>query len=1859
MPVFGDDDAEPCHQSSGFAASWCQQAYRWNLDYVVDPNGNALVYNYTKETNHYGRNLKSEDETPYTRGGYLNSISYGLRKTSLFADAPARVVFDTSERCKADSSFDCDASKIGDKPSAWMDVPWDLHCDSGQKCEDPHGSVSPTFWSRKRLTKVTTQILKPDASGYRPVDSWTLDHSWGLADVDRDLRLDEIRHTGHAADGTTMDLPKVTFNHVQLANRLDKTGDDILPYIRYRVGAIYDESGGQLDITYSDADCSLTDLPVPETNERRCFPVIWAPPGREDPITDWFHKYVVTAVTQVDRTGLSPNMVTKYEYLGGGAWHYDDDDGLTKEKYKTWSQWRGYGQVRTLTGDFAAPASQSDVYYLRGMDGDRKNKDGGTKSVTVSDGEGGDHLDHDALAGFELKSVTYTAPGGTIFSKTVNKPWRVQTASRARSWGTTTANVVNVDTSTTWTAKDGGGWTETRTDTDFESSGPGVGRPKTVNDLGDVSTDADDQCVRTTYTDNTGAHIVSLPSRKETVATECGKSATRPAQVISDVRYMYDGGEFGDAPTRGLLTKGEKVASYSGGTPVYVTDTATTYDAYGRSLKVTNALGQATMTAYTDVNGLVGSTTTTTPPATAGDAATALTSKEELDPASGQPIAKIDANNLRTDLEYDPLGRLSKVWLPDRSKKNGQNPNFEYGYKITDGEIAAVTTKTLTATGSQRVSNIELLDGWLRVRQTQAPTSGGRIIADTFYDSRGQVTKTYAPYPATGTPSTNLFGIDTPGAVDSQSRTSYDGLGRKTLERLMTGNGDQPEAELWRTTYAYGGGNRSSVTPPSGGTPFTEITNARGQTIEHREYQGSTPTGAFDVSRYTYTPAGQVETITDAVGNVFTHEYDLRGRQTKATDPDTGTTTFTYDDLDRQVSTTDARGTKLFTIYDGVGRRTEIREGSATGSVRTTWTYDTAPRGKGLVATSIQHEDDGDYTTAVRNYDVLGRVAVSAITVPSSQGPLAGTYTFSTTYNLDGTVKGQGLPAAGGLPAESLAFGYDDYLRPVSLKSPQFTYVGGTVYTPTGKTLSQELGAEGKRVWETFSWEPGTQRLAETTTLRENIAGATRKATYHYADSGDITSIIDQGADGTDNQCFSYDYQQRLAEAWTQNTDTCASTPTASVIAGPAPYWQTFSYDKIGNRTSETRHGIGGTDDTVRTYTYPPAGQGSRLAKIVQAGGGDARTDLFDYDDTGRMTSRTLGTDSQALAWNAEGRLTKATSNAGETSFVYDADGNRVIRKDPTGTTLYLPGMELRATSGSPTASGTRYYTYAAQTVAMRTADGTVTFLVGDHQGTAQLAVNASTQESTTRRFTPFGSERGFDDDATWPNDKGFVGGTKDPTGLTHLGAREYDPETGRFVSVDPVFNTDNTQSWNGYAYANDNPVTASDPTGLDGALRGNVDCLYANKNCDKPVPRDGWQHDRPSYPVIFPALPEGKRRQTAYRRQMDMLLNGPLTRPDDIKRYFQSKLAFCSEFPGESNCSGEKNLHAALDAMGMAGLDEADVVNAVYYGFEGDWKNAIISGIAIVPILGNLATAKRLARASKAAGVVDCNSFVSGTQVMMADGEKRPIEDVKAGEAVLASDPETGEVEVKTVLATIVGGGDKDLVEVSVDTMPRPLVWPGGEMRGPLAGAKIRVGGDEGTGIVIATGRHPFWVAGGINSWVNATDLRAGMWLRTSAGTYVQVTAVKRWTAHHQRVHNLTIADLHTYYALAGNTPVLVHNAGPCDIPWSSPSVSRAAKAIEAGSTSIRVGSRDEAGELFLGMFQGRGYRNATGFDGVGTKRYFGSKSGTYHWDDQVGADGRVLGHGSGNRDGDLPHLQIHTFEDSPWGGAIIRIFW
>ncbi|MGW0731931.1 polymorphic toxin-type HINT domain-containing protein [Streptomyces sp. NPDC002851] len=183
------------------------------------------------------------------------------------------------------------------------------------------------------------------------------------------------------------------------------------------------------------------------------------------------------------------------------------------------------------------------------------------------------------------------------------------------------------------------------------------------------------------------------------------------------------------------------------------------------------------------------------------------------------------------------------------------------------------------------------------------------------------------------------------------------------------------------------------------------------------------------------------------------------------------------------------------------------------------------------------------------------------------------------------------------------------------------------------------------------------------------------------------------------------------------------------------------------------------------------------------------------------------------------------------------------------------------------------------------------------------------------------------------------------------------------------------------------------------------------------------------------------------------------------------------------------------------------------------------------VTVLHWLKTGRKVLRAEdvrKGRKPVTCatgNSFIPGTPVLLADGSHRPIEQVRVGDQVQATDPESGRTESAPVTALITGKGEKNLVQFTVNT------------DGPRG---------RRTDTLTATDHHPFWTEHPTH-WTDAADLKPGMRLRTSNDTVVRVNAVKAWTARHQTVHNLSGDDLHTYYASAGHTPVLVHNSGPC----------------------------------------------------------------------------------------------------------------
>ena len=1403
-PVFGNDSGEPCHGST-FAASYCTQAYRWNLDYVVDPDGNAMSYFYTTETNYYGRNMTASAATAYTRGGYLSRIDYGQRSATMYsAAAPMRVNLAVEERCAAGAT--CGTGAITkDTAKNWPDTPYDQACASGATCTNLY---APTFWSRKRLASVTTRVLVSGTT-YKDVDSWALGYQFrepgdGTSPA---LWLASITRTGKV--GGTKALPSVTFEGTQLENRVDAE-EGIPPMYKWRVTDIYDEAGGHTRVNYSAKECTRAAAPTPDSNTKRCFPAYWVPEGAISPQLDWFHKYVPIQVLQDDQSGLAGIEETGYEYLGGAAWHHDDNE-LTPAKYRSWSEWRGYGRVRVTHGAAGQTPSQTETLYLRGMNGDSLTS--GTRSASLTDSEGTAVTDSPALTGFAREEISYSGAGGSVLDGQISDPW---ISSPTSAHGSTKAYLVGVAGKRSRLALTAGGWRRTEVQTSYDA----YGLPVQVNDLGDTSVSGDEECNRTTYARDTTSWLINYAVRQQRLSVACAATPSYPADVISDVRTFYDGATtFGTAPTRGDETLEQELASYSGSTPVYVQSARSTYDSYGRVIAKYDALDAKTTTVFTPESG--GPVTASTVTNAMGHVTTTT-----FEPAWGSQTVVVDPNNRRTDLTYDPLGRLTAVWLPDRSKLGGASASYKFTYLVQTGAPNVVTTETIRDDGTYN-SDYTFFDGQLRQRQTQSPaTGGGRIVTDQFYDSRGLLVKENGTYWNDSAAGTTLLTV-TDNTVPGQTVTVYDGDERETAKIFISYG-----TEKWRTTTSYGG-DRTSVTPPAGGTATTTITNADGDTTELRQYTSGSPTGSYDATKYTYTPSGGLASVTDAAGNAWKSSYDLRGRKVTDVDPDKGTTTYTYDNADQALTTTDARGTTLAYTYDALGRKTAEYSGSTSGTQLASWTYDTLA--KGQPTTSTRYVDGAAYTTSVTNYDTRYRPLGTSVTIPSAEGSLAGSYKFNTGYTDTGQTQLVSYPAMAGLAAETLRYGYDSDARLATAQTGLSTLLTAATYSVYDEPLQYTLqSVSGKQVAQTFFYEDSTRRLTRAVVDRNVAPAHVSDVNYTYDAAGNVTRIADTPVGGTaDTQCFTYDYLRRLTSAWTA-TNSCATSPSAAILGGPAPYWQSWTYDKTGNRLTETNYNTTTALGTASSSTYPAAGASRphALSTVTTSGA----TNSFTYDADGNTTGRTVAGSAQTLTWDAEGNLSKVVEGSKTTEFLYDADGNRLIERDPDAVTLYLGQAELKLTKAASALSATRYYKLGSVT-AVRTSAGGLTFEAADRMGTAQLSIDADDLTVTQRRYLPFGELRGGT--PAWPTGKGYVGGNVDSSiGLTQLGAREYDADTGRFLSVDPIIDPGDPQQMNAYAYANNTPVTMNDADGEWRVLPGGHYCDGCGGYDNAPKPK-------------------------------------------------------------------------------------------------------------------------------------------------------------------------------------------------------------------------------------------------------------------------------------------------------------------------------------------------------------------------------------------------------------------------------------
>ncbi|WP_233290286.1 hypothetical protein [Kitasatospora sp. MBT66] len=315
MPVYSPNAKDVCYNAATGSNSWCPMAWRWQLDHVVDSHGNLTSYGYATEVNKYSRGYVQGGgtgvPTGYERAGYLREIDYGQRLADQRAakgtlNPAAKVLFGVEERCDPAKTSSCaESQRTTANQEAWPDVPIDQICTEG-----PCTNASPTFFTTKRLTEISTQVLVD--STYRTVDLWKLKQS--LADpgdgTPRILQLDSVQRVPSNGQAAIDNLPPVAFKYDMMANRVD--GIELQSgvregklFMRPRLKEITTETGGRVNVIYRTGECSRLEGRMPaseDSNTLACIPVKWYLPGQSssDPVNDWFNKPVVETITEQD-----------------------------------------------------------------------------------------------------------------------------------------------------------------------------------------------------------------------------------------------------------------------------------------------------------------------------------------------------------------------------------------------------------------------------------------------------------------------------------------------------------------------------------------------------------------------------------------------------------------------------------------------------------------------------------------------------------------------------------------------------------------------------------------------------------------------------------------------------------------------------------------------------------------------------------------------------------------------------------------------------------------------------------------------------------------------------------------------------------------------------------------------------------------------------------------------------------------------------------------------------------------------------------------------------------------------------------------------------------------------------------------------------------------------------------------------------------------------------------------------------------------------------------------------------------------------------------------------------------------------
>ncbi len=652
-------------------------------------------------------------------------------------------------------------------------------------------------------------------------------------------------------------------------------------------------------------------------------------------------------------------------------------------------------------------------------------------------------------------------------------------------------------------------------------------------------------------------------------------------------------------------------------------------------------------------------------------------------------------------------------------------------------------------------------------------------------------------------------------------------------------------------TYDAGGQHLVRVTSPQGAIDYTYVTG-QGAAREHAlasvtGFDGVTTSYAYDalgrlvreqvgsgagaiVENYAYDSAGKF-TATDGAGKITTTFRTALGQVARAIDADGDVTSAAYDASGRLVSLTDPLGLKSKSIFGANG----LLEGSiAADKTKTSLTFGdlrrvTSVTDAGGDVTQLGYDARGnllskilpDGSTDRLEYDTAGRV----IAATDANGERT---TF--TYNAAGLLTTKQFASG-----ENVTFTYDAHRNLLTATNDEgvttFTYDAADRVTsaayPNGKSVAITYDSAGRQA-----------------TIADQSGYTVR---YHY----DALSRLDEVRDTGNALLVSYTYDVRgqlatetrangSTTAYTYDGEGRAATITHRDAANAVTGFFNYTHDAVRHVKTVA------TEDGTTTYTYDVNGQltrvelpggrsieyrydeeGNRTAVVDSQNGttnyttnsGDQYTsagaETLTYDGAGRLIASQTGGANTSLGYDAAGRLTSAISAGTVIDYVFDALGNRIAKiENGVRTDFAINPTGLGTLFGEYQGAATVANYAQGLGVAVRTAGGSTAFYQYDAIGNTSLVSGVNGAAVATYEYLPFGEISAQTGALAQPLTFGGRLGVLDDAGDTfYMRARTYDAGLGRFTTRDPIDLRGGDT--NLYRFVHNDPINASDPTGL------------------------------------------------------------------------------------------------------------------------------------------------------------------------------------------------------------------------------------------------------------------------------------------------------------------------------------------------------------------------------------------------------------------------------------------------------------